>query len=304
MKKRLLFIVITIVTLIVGIGLYKKISSSTADDREICITASNIPGAKEEVHLISQALILQDIKKKQIKINQKGDSTNAPIRIFLDQESFSEAIKNNDETLKIGIHLHDPIDEEDPKIVGLLQENNVEQLLELVEGIIKEPTSCLMIYDEKDTQANKLLAQYQEIAKIKKINLHTISLSTKNNIATTLKSLSAKINAVILLPSSLIFSDLELILEHFKLKKIPIFSNHLGLIRAGVLGGYDFDVQEIAHDIAEISTGFLYGQVKKDTFEEIHSQLHLNMDTIKHLGIQLESEDILDEAITVGGADL
>jgi len=114
------------------------------------------------------------------------------------------------------------------------------------------------------------------------------------------------INAVILIPSQLIFSDSELILEHFKMRKIPVFANHAGLIRSGALGGYDFDMQEIAHDIAEITNGYLRDEktIKENPFEELYPQLHLNMDTIRHLGIQLESGDLLDEAVTVGGTDL
>ena len=65
-------------------------------------------------------------------------------------------------------------------------------------------------------------------------------------------------------------------------------------------------MQEIAHDIAEVSNGFLRDSktIKDNAFEGLYPQLHLNMDTIRHLGIQLEVGDLLDEAITVGGADL
>lgn len=303
MNNRAFLIICAIAILIGGIGLYIKVSSAT-DEKKICIFASNIPGNKEYVSLISQALVLHDIKKNQIVDVSKKRCENSSIKIFLDQKKFSESIKNDDTSLKIGVQLHIPIDEENPKVIGLLEENNIQQLLELIENIVKHTVNCLVIYDDQDAFSRESLAQYQEIAKIKGITLQPCALSTKNNVATILKKISSNINSIILLPSSLIFSEFELILEQFKLKKLPVFANHSGLVRAGALGGYDFDMQEVAYDIAKTSSSFLSGTMKKDVFEEVYPQLHLNMDTIRHLGIQLESEDFLDGAVTVGGADL
>lgn len=305
MNKRIFFIISVIVILIGGISLYKKISTINGDQRKICIYSASSPGAKNDMHLIAQALQLQDIKKSQIINNSNRGCENAPLKIFLEQDKLDEHLKNNnDESLKIGIHLRNPVDEEDSRTIGLVEENNIQQLLEFIGNIIKTPINCLVIYDDQYPFSKDLIAQYQEIAKIKKINLQPLSLSIKQNIATILKTASSNINSVILLPSPLILSDFELILEHFKLKKIPVFANHAGLIRAGALGGYDFDMQEVAHDIAEICGSFLLGSIKNDAFEEVYPQLHLNMDTIRHLGIQLESEDFLDEAVTMGGSDL
>lgn len=305
MKKSAFFVISAIAILISGIGLYKKFSPAAVDNRKICIFTSSVPGFKEDAALISQALILQDIKKKQIVFSQKSSCEKASIKIFLEQEQFSEFVKNNnDESLKIGIHLHDPVDEEDPKIIGLFDGNNIQQLLELIENIIKGSIHCLLIYDAQDVISKYLATQYQELAKIKGADLEFLPLSEKHNVATVLKSLHSSINSVILLPSSLIFKELEIILEYFKLKKIPVFANHAGLIRAGALGGYDFDMQEVAHDIAEISSSFLSENIKTDAFEEVYPQIHLNMDTLRHLNIELSSEDLLDEAITVGGVDL
>ena len=77
------------------------------------------------------------------------------------------------------------------------------------------------------------------------------------------------------------------------------------MIRCGALGGYDYDTQEISHSIAEFASEFLKDpkNIKSDIFDELHSQLHLNMDAISRLAIQLDP-DLIDEAITVGGADL
>lgn len=312
MNRRVIFIFSIIAVVVSGIGLYKKLSSITTDEKKICIFSANIPGIKNDSYLIRQSLQTYDIKRNQIVENSSQYCENASIKIFFEQEKFNEYIKKDNSSLKIGIHLHDSLDEEDSKIVCLFEGNNIQQLLELIENIVKKPLFCFMIYDGDDDDSKRLVAQYQELAKIKGMNLQLCPfLKTKNrNISTILKTnlneAHAGINAVILIPSSLIFSDFELILEHFKIRKIPVFANHAGLIRSGALGGYDFDMQEIAHDIAEVSNGFLRDSktIKGNAFEGLYPQLHLNMDTIRHLGIQLEVGDLLDEAITVGGADL
>ncbi len=306
MNRRIIFIISALI-IAGGVGLYKKLSSTIADEKRICVFSSNIPGVKDDVRLIRQALRFYDIKHHQIVDSSNRQCENASVKIFLEQEKFTESIKAEDPSLRIGLHLHDLPEEEDQKIICLFEEDSIQQLIELMENIIKKPLSCLVIYDENNEYSKNLVAQYQELAKIKGIKLQLCCFSPllKRNVATILKQ-AVNINAVILIPSQLIFSDSELILEHFKMRKIPVFANHAGLIRSGALGGYDFDMQEIAHDIAEITNGYLRDEktIKENPFEELYPQLHLNMDTIRHLGIQLESGDLLDEAVTVGGTDL
>ena len=299
MNIRILFIFIIAAVAVSGIGLYKKFSFSSVDDRRICIFSTKAPGSKDDVRFIRQALQLYDIKNNQI-------SDNASIKIFLEQKKFDEYAKKDDSSLKIGIRLDDSLEEENPNVINLPEEDDTEALLELARTIVKKSISCLLIYDESTEHSKHIALQFQELAKIKGIDLRLCLLSSNRNISTLLKEVSQDINVVIFVPGEIVFSDSELILEYFKTKKIPVFANHAGLIRSGVLGGYDFDTQEIAHSIAEIASCFLKDQknIKNNAFDELYPQLHLNMDTIDHLGIQLDSGDLLDEAVTVGGADL
>ena len=304
MNIRILFIFIIAAVAVSGIGLYKKFSFSSVDDRRICIFSTKAPGYKDDVRFIRQALQLYDIKNNQITENTNCD--NASIKIFLEQKKFDEYAKKDDSSLKIGIRLDDSLEEENPNVINLPEEDDTEALLELARTIVKKSISCLLIYDESTEHSKHIALQFQELAKIKGIDLRLCLLSSNRNISTLLKEVSQDINVVIFVPGEIVFSDSELILEYFKTKKIPVFANHAGLIRSGVLGGYDFDTQEIAHSIAEIASCFLKDQknIKNNAFDELYPQLHLNMDTIDHLGIQLDSGDLLDEAVTVGGADL
>lgn len=303
MNIRIFFIVIIAIAAVGGISLYKKFSSAPTEGEVICIFSSNAPGTKDDIHSIRQALQLYDIKSHQI--TQNKNSETACIKIFLEQNAFDESIKQGDMSLKIGVRLRDSIEEENPKVIGVFEEDNVEPLFELVEAIVKQPISLLLVYDESSEYSKRLATQYQELAKIKEVPIRLCVLTASRNIATLLKEVGQNINAVICIPGQIVFQDAELILEHFKSHKIPVFINHAGLIRSGAFGGYDFDTTEIAHAIAEISSGFLHdpNNVKSTSFNEVYPQLHFNMDTLGYLGIQLNS-DLLDEAVTVGGADL
>jgi ABC-type uncharacterized transport system substrate-binding protein len=303
MNIRKFFIVVIAAVTLGGIVLYKKFSTTQVDSRTVCIFSSNAPDAKNDIRSIRQALQLFDIKPQQIVENKPCEK--AYIKIFLDQNAFDESIKKDDASLKIGVRLRDPLEEEDSKVMSIFEEDNGESLIELVETTVKSPISLLLIYDETSEHSKRLANQYLELAKIKELPIRLCVLTTHLNISTLLKEVEQNINAVICIPGQILFQDAELILEHFKAHKIPVFVNHAGLIRSGAFGGYDFDITEIAHSIAEVSSSFLRdpNNVKNTAFNELYPQLHLNMDTIKYIGIQLEP-DLLDEAITVGGADL
>lgn len=305
MNVRIVFIVIMIAATMGGFTLYKKFLSAPIDEKKICIISVNTPGVKDDIRFIRQALQLYDIKRSQIIETKNLNCENAIIKVILDQKKFDECIKKNDSSLKVGVHTHN-YSEEDPKTINVLEEDNTQLLFELIGTVVKGPVSCLLIYEEGDEYSRNSAMQFQELFKIKEIKLHLCALSANRNVSTVLKETSQDINAVIFIPGQLVFRDSELMLEHFKAKKIPVFANHAGLVRIGALGGYDFDSQEIAHGIAEITYAFLRDEknIKNDAFDELYSQLHLNMDTIDHLNIQLDSDDLLDEAVTVGGADL
>ncbi len=303
MNIRIFSIVIITAVAVGAVFLYKKFSSTPIDEKTICIFSSNAPGTKDDIRFIRQALQLYDIKRNQVIENKNCET--ACIKIFLEQKKFDESIETDDESLKIGVRVHDSLEQENPRIIGVFEEDNAESLLELVEAVVKQPITCLLVYDESSEHSKRLATQYQELAKIKEIPLHLCVLSSGRNVATLLKEVGQNINAVIFVPGQIVFQDAELILEHFKAHKIPVFVNHAGLIRIGALGGYDFDTIEISHVIAEVASSFLGDakNIKSAAFDELYPQLHLNMDTIGHLGIQLDP-DLLGEAVTVGGADL
>ena len=303
MNIRIFFIVIIAAVAMGGIGIYKKFSTTPVEGGGICIFSSNAPGVKDDICSIRQALQLYDIKNHQITQNKPCET--ACIKIFFEQNAFDESIRQEDACLKIGIRLRYPLEEDDQKVIGVFEEDNAESLFELVEIIVKKPISLLLIYDETSKYSKALVTQYQELAKIKEVPLRLCALTTSQNIPTLLKEVGQNINAVILIPGQIVFQDAELILEHFKIHKVPVLVNHAGLIRSGAFGGYDFDTTEIAHGVAEVSSGFLQDKndIKSAYFNELYPQLHLNMDALGHLGIELDS-DLLDEAVTVGGADL
>ncbi len=303
MNLRLSLIAILAATCVGGVVLYKNPQLKL--EKKVYIYAAKTPGTKEDIGFIRRALQLYDIKHDQIIENPKQTSTDQCIKIFFEQDKFEQCLLQNDAALKIAIRLNDSSEQEDSKIVGVFNEDKTESLLELVEAVIKQPINCLLIFDAGAETLNRTLAEFQELAKIKGIELQLCALAANQNIATVLKQEAKNVNAVIIIAGPLALAESELIFEHFNAHKIPVFTNHAGLIRSGALGGFDFDTQEIAHGIAELSSSFFKdsANISSDGLEELYPQLHLNMDTIAKLGVQLEP-DLLDEAVTVGGADL
>ena len=305
MKFRPLFSALFVIVLCISLGgLYKIfLKSQQFSDKIIYIFGAQAPGVREDIQLFKKTLKLYDIKRAQIIENPEDNAEESSIKIFFDQLKFDESIKQNDSSLKIAIRLQNHA-EDNPKITGVFVEDKYEDLLEFVESVVKQPMNCILFFD--DNKSNKdAVARLQELATIKNFNLKICQLQSNRNIATVLKEEAKNISAVILLPSDLILQDSERIIEHFNTHKIPVFANHAGLIKAGSIGGFDFDSQEVAYNVAENIIEFLKNpnDFEGGSLSELYSQLHLNMDTINKLGIQLDP-DLLDEAITVSGADL
>lgn len=305
MQFRLLFSIFFITVACVGGGfLYKNFFISQQSSKEkICIYSNKEPGVKEDVSFIKKTLKLYNIRDNQIVENPKSEPEESSVKIFFDQSKFDAAVKQNDSSFKIAIRLKNN-DEETPRTTGVFLEDKSEALLEFMESIIKHPINCILFFDDIEP-TKQIIDKFQELAKIKNINLKLCQLKANCNIATVLKAESQNVNAVILVASPLVMEDSGLIFEYFNSRKIPVFANHVGLIRNGAIGGFDFDTQEIAHSIAEVISNFFKNpnNINSDLLDELYPQLHLNMDVIAKLSIELDP-DILDEAITVGGADL
>ncbi len=298
-------IIIFLVAVVTGAGLYKQFLVKPNTEKTVGIFSSKAPGIKDDIRFIKRSLKLYDINSNQIVDESNPNSENSEIKIFLDQVKYDSYLKKDDKSIKLAVRLTANDEEENLKSTGIFEEDKTEELLELIETTIKQPLNCLLLYDQNAPQSEQVATRYEEIAKIKRINLSLCALDRNQNISSILKEKTKNINVVIMIPGKIIFNDAELILEHFKVHKIPVFANNIGLIRCGALGGYDYDTQEISHSIAEFASEFLKDpkNIKSDIFDELHSQLHLNMDAISRLAIQLDP-DLIDEAITVGGADL
>lgn len=302
MNARILFIVIITTVTAGGAMLYKNFSAKHHPQKEICVFVPHTQVAKNDLSLLTQELKLLGIEKDQITQNQ---DVNSIVKIFFDQHEFEEWAKKDDLSLKIAVRLHKTLLEDGPKVIGIFEEDKAELLLELVETTIKSPIRCLLICDENTEQSKKLAQRYQELAKIKGISMVTLILKANDNVASHLKGIENTANSIVIIPGKIILKEIELILEHFKHHKIPVFANHIGIIRQGALGGYDFDAQEIAHSIAQVVAGYIKDpkNIRSNPFDDLCAQLHLNMDTISRLGTQLDAE-LIDEAVTVGGVDL
>lgn len=304
------YIVAAIIVFLVGLSFFASkspYSPFAKSDPLICLYRSDQLGEKEQIAALYAELKNVDISKKMVVENPVGDVKNAKVKIFFDQGKFDSLSQLDNAFLNIAIGLKNSFEtNENEKIVGVFDHDKILNLIEFVQKLMPHSKDFLVIYDKNHKDNENNLKKLRDILALKGIQIHECALDKKLNVASQLKDLSQTIAAVILLPSELLLQEAELILEHFKGAKIPVFANHVGLIRSGAFAGFGYDVQDMSYAVAQLISEYLESEeqeINDDLLAEIMPQLHVNMDVLKHIGLNVE-DGLLDEAVTVGSEDL
>lgn len=304
------YIVVAIIVFLVGLSFfaYKSPYSPFAkSDPLICLYRSDQLGEKEQISALYAELKNVDISKKMVVENPVGDVKNAKVKIFFDQSKFDSVSQLDNAFLNIAIGLKNSFEtNEHEKIVGVFDHDKILNLVEFVQKLMPSSKDFLVIYDKNHKDNENNLKKLESLLALKGINFHQCGLEKKLNLASQLKGVSRTIQAVIILPSDLILQESELILEHFKNIKVPVFVNHVGLVKSGAFAGFGYDVQDMSYAVAQLISEYLESEgqeINDDLLAEIMPQLHVNMDVLKHIGLNVE-DGLLDEAVTVGSEDL
>lgn len=273
----------------------------------VCLYFVKQLGEKDQLDALYADLKTINVSKKQVIENPVVDIKGTKVKIFFDQSKFDSIAVADNSHLNIGIGLKNSFEiDEHKKIIGVFDHDKMLNLVELVQKILPETKDFLVVYEQDHKNSSDNLKKLKDLLALKGIHLRECVLDRKCNVATQLKDISKTIQAVIMLPSELILQEEELILEHFKSVKVPVFANHVGLIKSGALAGFGYDVQDISYAVTQVIGEYLESdgqEINDDILAELMPQLHVNMDVLKHLGINL-SDGLLDEAVTVGSADL
>lgn len=308
MNARYIFLIS--IAFVIGCGLFffnSSYFSFSKKDPVICFYLNNNIGEKGVVDLLYQELKNRNFDKKQIIENPANNIKGIKVNVFFDQYKFDNVSTVDQDVLNIAVGLNNSFENDEyPKIVGAYEQDKMVHLLELIQKLKVDCKEILVIYDPADSTSVKNITKLHKIFALKNIVLHECALDKKRNLATELKQVSAAVQAAILMPSDLVINESELVLEHFKIHKIPVFANHLGLIKSGALAGFCYDVQDLAYGVAQLI--FEYFDSKKqeiddDLLAELIPQLHVNMDILKNSDVHI-TDGLLDEAVTVSGEDL
>lgn len=260
---------------------------------------------KREVDTFIKIIKNYGITFKTVHSSTQSQDTKA--YVFFDQKMFDEFDKKNESLLKILVRLRETYEiQEISNIVGFFCKDKYSQTLDFVQRIMPSVSNVLVLSDIRDKNYNKSFIENITVyAREKGINILHLEVDDKKNLSSVLKEIPGKVQAVLAIPSEYILKESEVILHHFKNKKIPVFANSALFVRLGALAGFDYDNEELFHDIANIIMNFDKDNSKtvgEDTLANLTYQLHVNMDTLRTLNIDLD-EGILDEAVTVGSAD-
>jgi hypothetical protein len=273
----------------------------------LCVYTKNQLGMKDQLVSLYTELKTIDISKKQIVENPATETKSVKVKLFFDQEKFNAISPLDNSVLNVAIGLKNSFEnDEHAKIVGIFDQDKILGLVELVQKLLPNAKEFLVVYNGNHNQSLDCLKKINSIMALKSIKLHECKLDKRLNLATQLKDISKTVQAVIFLPDDLVFQESELIFEHFKSLKIPVFANHVGLIKSGALAGFAYDIQDVAYAITQLISEYLESNcqvVNDDLLAELMPQLHVNMDVLKHIGINI-ADGLLDEAVTVGGSDL
>lgn len=303
MKKPLFFLVFALLLVFVYFSWNKWNFSKEVSFVSIAIHEDSTL-AKEESKSLVSLFKTSGISKSNISLNPS--KSNYDINIFLDQKKFDECLKNDKDSLKIAIRLNDSFENrENNNVVGVFEKDKYVFLIDFIQKISPSLKKLLVLHDNNIANKN-YLKTIIDYSSVKGINVEVVCLDKKNNVSTILKGFSNSIDAVILISGDYILSESEIILEHFKNVKIPVFANNFYLIKSGAFAGFDYDSQEIFNSIANLINIYVESNKKTindDLLESLSYQLHINMDSMRHLNLKVD-DGLLDEAITVSGSDL
>lgn len=308
MNARYIFSISIFFVIVCGLFFFNSSHFSfSKKDPLICFYLNKNISEKGEVDFLYKELKNRNFDKKQIIENPVNTIDGIKVNVFFDQHKFDNLSTVNQDVLNIAVGLKNSFENDEcPKIVGAYEQDKMLNLLELIQKFKADCKEILVIYDPADSTSAKNIAKLHKIFALKNLVLRECALDKNRNLATELKQASVVVQAVILIPSDLVIGESELVLAHFKPHKIPVFANHLGLIKSGALAGFCYDIQDLAYGVAQLISEYFDSKMQEindDLLAELMPQVHVNMDVLKNTDVHI-ADGLLDEAVTVGGADL
>ena len=176
--------------------------------------------------------------------------------------------------------------------LGVDQSRRLELLLE----VAPDTERILIPFNPTDTAASTAVEQVMQLADDLGVELILGPVTTNGEVETLIETISPDLDAIFLVPDSLVNSHLALILAAASEYRLPTSGPSTAQVEEGALTSYGF-----VHHAAGVQAARIADRVLKGAdpgtlpVEDTESFLAINLETADELGLEI-SDDILQQA--------
>jgi len=185
-------------------------------------------------------------------------------------------------------------------ITGAAMDIPIKEQFEIIKGAISRLGRIIVLYNPEETQA--VISRAREVAQEMGIVLTPIPVSSEKDVVESLKKLTSDKDVLWAVADSVVYTPQNtqyIILETLR-KGIPFMGISDSFVRAGALIALSCDYIDVGAQTADIAIKILDGQLPSAIPVSLPQkiQLSINMNTAKHINIQLP-DSILKKAANI-----
>jgi putative ABC transport system substrate-binding protein len=205
----------------------------------------------------------------------------------------------------------------DPKAAGLVEgyENTgtnvagtsdaspMDKQMDLMKALLPTVKKVGVIYNTSEQNSEIQVVQWEKLCKENGIQLEKVGITNINEMASALDSLLDKVDVLYTPTDNLVVSSMPLIISKSMEKKVPVIGSEKAHVESGALATEGIDYYKLGRQTGEMAVEFFRGKEISElgihTLE--NTQLVINIDTAKKLGIDIPESLKREDVILIGG---
>lgn len=182
-------------------------------------------------------------------------------------------------------------------ITGLTDFVPPEKPLDLIKAILPQAKAIGVIFNSGEANSQKQVEEIKALCDQEGIKVVEGTVSKTSDVASVVKTLVGRVDAILLPTDNTVVSALESIVKIATDHKTPVFGSDVDIVRRGALAAYGVDWHESGLTLAKMVGSLLKGQ----SIETIPIQnpdklvLYINLETAKKMDISIP-EDLQKKA--------
>ncbi len=174
-------------------------------------------------------------------------------------------------------------------ITGLTDLVPPDKQLDLIQEILPELKAIGVIYNSGEANSQKQVEAIKALCAQKGIKVVEVTVSKSTDVASAVKTLAGRVDAILLPTDNTVISALEAIIKVGIDHKIPVFGSDVDIVRRGAVAAYGVDWRESGLTLAKMVATLLKGK----PIDAIPIQnpaklmLHVNPEAAKKMGVSI-----------------